>query len=251
MPQEIALIPYEQYQRWLVEISPPWLRGVRGASFISGLGTALDESTALTITGILARFADRAPEDALIFLGTERALIRYSGESNDAFRARVLGAWDFWQWAGTEYGMRRWLKVAGYEARIHEHFRDDPSIWAEFSLYLWPYRPEFITDRWDDEVGAWDDGSNWDYTIAGAELQRVPELVKEVKPAHAKVRSIYYVPGPRDVWGDEMFWDNRMFWDDGTLWDDGTVWDDEIIWNDEIVWDDGGVWNPEPVQIYP
>jgi hypothetical protein len=117
--------------------------------------------------------------------------------------------------------MRLWLEAAGYEAHIHEHFRDDPSIWAEFSIYLWPYRPEFTTDRWNDGVGAWDDGTTWDYTIAGVELRRVPELVREVKPAHAKLRSVYYIPGPRDVW------------------DDGAVWDD------------GGVWNPEPLQIYP
>jgi hypothetical protein len=70
-------------------------------------------------------------------------------------------------------------------------------------------------------VGAWDDDTSWDYTIAGVELERIPALVREVKPAHARVRSIYYIPGPRDVWDD-----------------DGA-------------WDDGGVWNPEPVQVYP
>jgi len=247
----IPLYEIRLLEDWLRDRAPPWFQNAPVGPEIEAYGALADEHLEYVATALRARYAELAPEDGLNLLGAERNFVRYRAESGDAFRARVLGAWDFWQWGGTEYGMRLWLKVAGYEARIHEHFRDDPSIWAEFSLYLWPYRPEFITDRWDDEVGAWDDGSNWDYTIAGAELQRVPELVKEVKPAHAKIRSIYYVPGPRDVWGDEMFWDNRMFWDDGTLWDDGTVWDDEIIWNDEIVWDDGGVWNPEPVQIYP
>jgi hypothetical protein len=218
--QEIDLLNVQQYETWLPELAPPWLQGPRGRALLEGWGKLLDEYVSYAATSILARFVQLAPEDAVNLLGTERGFTRFAGESLAAWRVRVLGAWEFWQWAGTEYGMYLWLKAAGYETHIHEHFRDDPSIWAEFSLYLWPYRPEFITDRWDDG-GTWDDDTHWDYTIAGTELQRVPELVKEVKPAHAKVRSAYYVAGPRDVW------------------DDGTVWDD------------GGAWNPEPVQIYP
>jgi hypothetical protein len=163
----------------------------------------------------------RAPEDALVLIGEERLLPRFPGEPTDAYRARLLAAWEFWRWAGTFPGLVYWLRVLGYEPFVVEWYRYDPSIWAEFSLYLWPHRPEFTTDRWDDGVGAWDDDTTWDYTLNGVELQRVPALVKEVKPAHAKLRSVYYIPGPRDVWDD-----------------DG-------------VWDDGEVWNPEPIQIYP
>jgi hypothetical protein len=173
----------------------------------------------------LALFRQALPQHAegafLEEVGRGRGLSPFREELEAAFRNRVVYAVHFWLLGGTLPGMRLWLEAAGYEAHIHEHFRDDPSIWAEFSLYLWPYRPEFTTDRWDDGVGAWDDGTTWDYTIAGVELRRVPELVREVKPAHAKVRSIYYIPGPRDVW------------------DDGAVWDN------------GGAWNPEPLQVYP
>jgi hypothetical protein len=209
------------YREWQRRLAPPWLQEGAGGRFLEGLGEVKDGLAEHVRQAVLARMIQRAPEDALALIGEERFLPRFPGEFVEAYRTRLLAAWEFWRRAGTLPGLVYWLRVMGYELFVVEWYRYDPSIWAEFSLYLWPYRPEFTTDRWDDGVGAWDDGTTWDYTIAGVELRRVPELVREVKPAHAKVRSIYYIPGPRDVW------------------DDGAVWDD------------GGVWNPEPLQIYP
>jgi hypothetical protein len=209
------------YREWQRRLAPPWLQEGAGGRFLEGLGEAKDGLAEHVRQAVLARMIQRAPEDALALIGEERSLPRFPGELTEAYQARLLAAWEFWRRAGTLPGLVYWLRVLGYEPFVVEWYRYDSSIWAEFSLYLWPYRPEFTTDRWDDGVGAWDDGTAWDYTIAGVELRRVPELVREVKPAHAKVRSIYYIPGPRDVW------------------DDGAVWDD------------GGTWNPEPLQIYP
>jgi hypothetical protein len=115
------------------------------------------------------------------------------------------------------------LEEAGYEVHIHEHLREGPSIWVDFSLYLWPRNPEFVTDFWDDGTGVWDDGTRWEYSLNNAvDLNLIPGLVWELRPAHARLRSIYYIPGPRDSW------------------DDGAVWSEE-----------GDVWGPESVQIYP
>jgi hypothetical protein len=210
------------YREWQRRLAPPWLQEGAGGRFLEGLGEAKDGLAEHVRQVVLARMIQRAPEDALALIGKERSLPRFPGELTEAYRARLLAAWEFWQRAGTFPGLVYWLRVLGYEPFVVEWYRYDLSIWAEFSLYLWPYRPEFTTDRWDDGEGAWDDDTSWDYTLNGVELQRVPALVREVKPAHAKVRSIYYIPGPRDIW------------------DDGAVWDE-----------DGDVWGPEPIQIYP
>jgi hypothetical protein len=210
------------YREWQRRLAPPWLQEGAGGRFLEGLGEVKDGLAERVRQAVLARMIQRAPEDALSLIGEERSLPRFPGELTEAYRARLLAAWEFWRRAGTLPGLVSWLRVLGYEAHVTEWSRYDPSIWAEFSLELWPYRPEFTTDQWDDEVGAWDDDTPWDYTLNGVELQRVPALVREVKPAHTRVRSIYYIPGPRDVW------------------DDGAVWDE-----------DGDVWNPEPTQIYP
>jgi hypothetical protein len=209
------------YREWQRRLAPPWLQEGAGGRFLEGLGETKDALAEHVRQAVLVRTIQRAPEDALSLIGEERFLPRFPGELVESYRARLLAAWEFWRRAGTLPGLVYWLRVMGYEVHVTEWYRYDPSIWAEFSLYLWPYRPEFTTDHWDDGVGAWDDDTTWDYTIAGVELERIPALVREVKPAHARVRSIYYIPGPKDVWDD-----------------DG-------------VWDDGGVWNPEPIQIYP
>jgi len=214
----------EAFYRHLLSLLPPG-RYPREGGAADGTVRMLGALEASAVEETLALFRQALPQHAegafLEEVGRGRGVSRFQGELEAAFRNRVAYATRFWLLGGTLPGMRLWLEAAGYEAHIHEHFRDDPSIWAEFSIYLWPYRPEFTTDRWDDGVGAWDDDTSWDYTIAGVELERIPALVREVKPAHARVRSIYYIPGPKDVWDDSG------------------------------AWDDGGVWNPEPVEIYP
>jgi hypothetical protein len=177
VPQEIALIPYDQYQRWLVEISPPWLRGVRGVSLVSGLGAGLDENASLTATGVLARFTARAPEDALATLGAERNLTRYPAESGDAFRARVLGAWEFWQWAGTEYGLGLALSQLGYNSAIVPVRNYDNTRWSEFDVYLYA-------------------GSR-SYDGSPEERNRILAIINQIKPAHTRLATLRYVPsGP-------------------------------------------------------
>ena len=218
MAQEIPLAPYDGYRRWLVELSPPWLQGPRGAAVLSSLGAALDEVVSWTLTGVLARFIQRAPEDALALLGSERGLDRFPGEHLEAYRSSLFEAWEFWRWGGTLRGLQYRLNAAGYDALIYEHYREDRAAWAEFSVYLWPRIASYVTDSWDDGA-LWDDGTIWNHSLASSELARIPALINQVKPAHAKVRRIYYIPGPRDAW------------DDG-----GT-------------WDDGGAWNPEPIPI--
>jgi hypothetical protein len=215
----------EAFYRHLLSLLPPG-RYPREGGAADGTVRMLGALEASAVEETLALFRQALPQYAegkfLEEVGRGRGISPFQGELEAAFRNRVVYAVHFWLLGGTLPGMRLWLEAAGYEVHIHEHFRDDPSIWAEFSLYLWPYRPEFTADRWDDEGGAWDDDTPWDYALNAAELGRVPALVREVKPAHARVRSIYYIPGPRDVW------------------------DDEAVWDEE---DD--VWGPEPIQIYP
>ncbi|AZF88272.1 hypothetical protein [Meiothermus phage MMP17] len=173
----IELIPYEQYRRWLVAISPPWLRGVRGSAFTGGLGEALDEHASLVATGVASRFANRAPEDAVNRLGAERGLTRYPGESLEAWRTRVLGAWEFWQWAGTEYGMGLALSQLGYNSAIVPVRNYDNTRWSEFDVYLYAG-----TRSYDGSV---------------EEKNRILAIINQVKPAHTRLATLRYVPsGP-------------------------------------------------------
>ncbi len=97
--------------------------------------------------------------------------------------------------------------------KIVEHYHDDRTIWAEFSIYLTPTQSSLNADPWDDG-SRWDDGSLWDLTISQAEVDRIRAVVGEIKPAHARLRAIYLV---------SRF--STDYWDDGAFWDDLSVWD--------------------------
>lgn len=198
----------------LLSLLPPGRRPREGGAAwgvvwaLGGLeGRLLQELFAL----LAEAFPHRASEEGLAQHGKARSLRRYN-ETAAAYAARLTRAIPLWQMAGTVPGVLAWLEAAGYDAFIYEHFRDDPAIWAEFSVWLWPRVNTYITDRWNDGLGSWDDGTPWDYQLSAAELSRVPAILREAKPAHSKVRNIYYIPGPKDAW------------DDGQLWDDGGVW---------------------------
>lgn len=208
------------YADWLPKVQPPWLHGDRGQAWARALGSTLDRTVDAAVDAVQARHPSYADTQALLQLAHDRAMPTFPGEYIDAFRQRVRLARVFWEKAGTLPGVLLWLDAAGYDAYVYEHSRDDPSIWAEFSVWLWPKIAEYVTDRWDDGEGVWDDGTPWDYALASTELSRIPTLLREVKPAHARVRRVYYIPGPKDAW------------------DDGAG-----------AWDDGGVWNPEPIQV--
>jgi hypothetical protein len=191
------------YREWLVRVQPPWLQGDAGRRWAEVLGAVLDESASLTATGVLARFAARAPEDALATLGAERTLTRYPGESGDAFRARVLGAWEFWQWSGTEYGLGLALSQLGYNSAIVPVRNYDNTRWSEIDVYLYAGTRSY-------------DGSQ-------EERNRILAVINQIKPAHARLASLQYVPaGP-------------LTWDPA-----GLTWDPP-----------GQVWGAPPIQLWP
>lgn len=195
----IPLIPYEQYRRWLAQIVPPWLQQTRGQALMSGLGEALDNEASLTATGVLARFITPTSDDSLPIIGSERLLNRYPGESIDAFRQRVLGAWDFWVWAGTEYGLSIALAQLGYDSAITPVWSYDSSRWSEFEVFIYPATRSY-------------DGTQ-------EEKNRILGVVNQIKPAHTKLAQLTYVSfGP-------LTWDPP-----GLTWDPpGQVWGDTPI----------------------
>jgi hypothetical protein len=131
----------EAFYRHLLSLLPPG-RYPREGGAADGTVRMLGALEASAVEETLALFRQALPQYAegafLEEVGRGRGLSRFQGELEAAFRNRVVYAVRFWLLGGTLPGMRLWLEAAGYEAHIHEHFRDDPSIWAEFSLYLWP-----------------------------------------------------------------------------------------------------------------
>lgn len=140
---------YESYQR---ELHPPPLRGDMGEAFHGVLGRAKDALVTLAKDAVyIGQTSDpdalgrETPDDGLERLGADADLEMGAIESPQDYRARILGAWDLWGWAGTPYGYSlafARLKHPIYGARFIAHY-EWPTIdwltssWSRFWPIVW------------------------------------------------------------------------------------------------------------------
>lgn len=196
---------YREYLGGLTRINAVDYQDAGTQAHVTALAAPLDDLVTRARTVMLARLIPFAPEDALHLLGAERGLKRYPGEPLDVYRARVQAAWAYWQQAGTVPGLVAALAAAGYRASVTEHFKDpDPVRWAEFSVRVSPLKPPQADAQWDgqDTFGG---GRAWGYVLPAVPLDWLPDLIREVKPAHARLRRLQWSPRGR-FWGGEIAW---------------------------------------------
>lgn len=173
----IPLYEIRLLEDWLRDRAPPWFQDAPVGPEIEAYGALADEHLEYVATALRARYAELAPEDGLNLLGAERNFVRYPAESLDAFRQRIIGAWDFWQWAGTEYGLSTALSQLGYNSAIVPVRNYDNTRWSEFDVYLYAG-----TRSYDGSV---------------EEKNRILAIINQIKPAHTRLATLRYVPsGP-------------------------------------------------------
>lgn len=225
---------YRVFQR---DLSPPWLQQEWGKQWQEELGAAKDRLVDWLVLAVRARFIAAAPDDALALIGQDRRMPRFPSEGANAYRARLLRAWDWWFRSGTREGMVRALALLGYQATIREPFptlaiapvwsdtdgvwrddgvwRNDP--WALFSLILRQGNPQYTAEFWSDD-GVWTtDAPAWGGVISSSEIARILGVINGQKPAHTVCVSIIYVAGGV-AWGE----DTGPWTDDGP-WSAGDV----------------------------
>ena len=197
--------PYLPALQRLMRINPVDYQDEGTQAHLRALAAPLDDLTGRAYAVALARLIAYAPEDALLLLGAERQIRRYPGEPLETYRRRVLGAWEFWRLAGTVPGILHALKDAGYRAIVREHFRDpDPDHWAEFSVVVGPAQTPKADARWDAQT-TWGSGASWGFVLPAVPLDWLPDLIREVKPAHARLRRVIWSPRGR-YWGGGVTW---------------------------------------------
>lgn len=208
---------FKRYQR---DIAPPWLQENEGADFLEAMGEQKDDLSTLAQEAIEVTAPTIAPLDALGYLAAARNFVRYPSELLDKFRERVQLAFEFWLLAGTKAGLLLGLRYAGYNASIVEHFRDDPTIWSQFSVYVAPLSGARVTDRWSDDGSEWgEDGTRWGFGLYVDEPTKIRGIINQLKPGHTNLRELWYVNDFTDYWGP----DGSTWGDDGTTWVDGPV----------------------------
>ncbi|PZA07751.1 hypothetical protein DNA98_05445 [Meiothermus sp. Pnk-1] len=204
---------YRAYQR---DLSPPWLQQDWGRQWQEELGGAKDRLVDWLVLAVRARYITAAPDDALALIGQDRRMPRYPSEGADAYRARLLRAWDWWYRSGTVRGLENAMAILGYTAKIYELFRSIPARWAEFSLTLRPTNPQSVPNWADD--GIWeDDGMLWGVQLSADERARILGVVNSLKAAHSVLAYCFYITGGA-IWGE-----TDELWQDDGVWDEGEI----------------------------
>ncbi|HEX2863996.1 MAG TPA: phage tail protein [Deinococcales bacterium] len=201
---------YAEYQ---AALGPPWLQGPKGQALAKTLGGLKDAIRDRLVYAVQAGLVNVAPDDALPSIGRDRMLPQYPSEDASAYRARLAGAWSFWQQAGTVPGLTLAMKQLGYATRIVEHGRGEPAKWAEFSVYLSAATIDQQVIKWGATGITWGGGTYWG--VSTGDAARIKGILNLVKPAHATLRNVFLIVGN----GLTDVWDNALgSWNDGSAW---------------------------------
>ena len=153
----------------LAEVLPTVVAGPDGESLARVMGRAEDADQDLLTEGVLARFAHRAPDDALDYVG--RGYVRPRAPTPEtadpaAYRTRLTdGAWAHWESAPYKTGGMVGL-FAPYGGSVvcysnHDAPLDSNNTWWSRCYWLWSGGLTADHD-WDADAQIWDDGGIWD-----------------------------------------------------------------------------------------
>ena len=174
------------YRQWALDLSPPWLRGEWGEKLAEAFGFVFDAIQEANFEAGAAGLLDAPtfPIEALEYIGHERNIERYVGESDAQYKARVKAAWESWPQAGTMRIVAE-LAQAGFTAEIKEvhTWTWDANVawwsrfWAVITSHGWA--PVY----WGQPGRKWSDGV-WGCDASQPEAATLLRLIRKWKPAH-------------------------------------------------------------------
>lgn len=204
-------MPVRTFRAWARDHAPTTLRGTWGEKFVGLFGFLFDAIVDANYEGGASASieAPTFPDDALPYVGSERAIERYPSESTATYKERVQGAWVAWPQAGTLGGVLSQLTAAGFDAEIKEmkdwDWDGDAANWSRFWVVL-------HNTGWNRTT--WGDGRVWGEGVWGCDAPRdevhaLRRLLQKWKPAHVVCIVVavldevtWAAEQPDGTWGD-------------------------------------------------
>ena len=206
---------FEQHQQDLSPIRGPW-----SLRWAAAHGRAKDRLVERARQAVLAGAITRTPVDGLARLGADADLERSPIETSEQYRARILGAFDLYGWAGTPYGYAQALSLTSAEIRgarfVAQYQWPAPpdgraSLWSRFWVIVWTGAlavGRFTVGPWATVggdaspflllvVGSFivGDGSTVGSDITRAQLSEVRRSLAKWKNARDRVPALVLVDG--------------------------------------------------------
>lgn len=207
---EPAPVPVSQFQGFRGEVqqlSPPWLAGDQGYRFTySAIGVPLDAIAEYHRLGTLQRFPGVCQSEALRFIGADRKIIRGFRESDDAYRPRLIHAFQTWKFAGNAQ-----------------------TLLAELAAYFSPTPPtiRYVVNGVDQNGVSFAD---W-WTLSGGTLTHVRKNPSNWNWDNQVGQIRFWII----VYRNEGF--TPWFWGDGHYWGGGQSWGFEENFTDNFAYD--------------
>ncbi len=139
---------------WLTTRLPKPQRGPRGLAWVGVVAAGFDGIVSNAKLAAKLDLPAHTLDEALPYVGADRVITRAPGESLDAYRERLAGAWESWGWVGTRYGIARAVGLLGVGTPQVATVRDFTPLgwplatrWA-FARLLWVGRASWGTARW-------------------------------------------------------------------------------------------------------
>jgi len=203
----------DHFRKFVEDESTSWLLGPLSGGFV-GVVLGVMADTIAEGMGAAVRMPwllePLSPPDVLPFVGKERRLPRYPGESEDQYRVRMHGAWEAYQYAGDESSILGQLALAGLPGAVIY----DP--W-NLAFPISPYYSQFVVwfplgthpvtspgQAWGSF--SWGDGTRYGPTGLTPELaQTIRGIIKKWKPVEWICRgALFQVSGW--AYGDGSLW---------------------------------------------
>lgn len=194
---------FEDYQE---RTHPPGHRGTWGSAWGRAWGRQKDKTVTRARDAVTAGHPSRAPADSLEHHLADRALERLAGEADTSVRARVLGAWDFWPWAGRRTGVEAALELLGWAATLYTASQIGATPWAQW----WAVAvTSGVSTRYWSASDAWGSG------VWGSDASR--DTVRQSR------RFLRSVSNARDIGWLVLSLDGTAIWGPGT-WGTPATW---------------------------
>ena len=161
-----------------------------GENWATAFGIMKDGIVEGSIAAVKTRFVQTAPEDALALAGYERSMPQSPIESGYAYRARLLNAWNVWQYAGTRKGLVDAIALLGVNATVYENkdWAQPAGLWADFWVYLFQPHPFSVSFYVGDGTTC---GSGVTIGVKPGNLYAaLVNTIKQWRPAHAHLASL-------------------------------------------------------------